>query len=291
MSIAQKFQNFNSNIRISSNDIEKISSRYKTITQRLNLDFYDINSETSHSLYVWSYWRDTDIHVSDIDMLFVLPYSIYERYNNYSWNWQSYLLQAVKDSIKKTYSTTHLKWDWQIIWLNFNDWICFEILPCFINTDDSYTYPDSNNWWKWKTTNPKPEIREIREKNIEWNKNLKRLCRMTRAWKDKWSVPIWWLLIDTLAYNFLKNWWHKEKSYFFYDWMIRDFFEYLKNQDKDKKYWLAVWSNQYVDRKWNFEYKALQCHNLALEAIESEKNWYNYTAISKWNEIFGNKFS
>lgn len=291
MSVVDKFRKFNQNIRISRDNVSKISDRYKKITKRLNNDFYWLNSDTSNSLYVGSYWRNTDIHISDIDMLFILPYSVYKQYNEYIWNWQSALLQTIKNSIKNTYSTTHLKWDWQVIWLNFDDWICFEILPCFLNTDGSYTYPDSNNWWKWKITNPKPEIKEISDKNIECNYNLKMLCRMTRVWKDYWNVPIWWLLIDTLAYNFLKNWKYKNYSFIFYDWMIRDFFEYLKNQDRDKKFWLAVWSNQFVYRKWIFEYKAWQCYNLALEAIDKENNNYTATANSKWKEIFGTKFT
>jgi len=291
MSISTKFETFNKNIRISQNNQDKISSRYKQITKRLNLDFWGSESETNHSLYVGSYGRDTDIHVSDVDILFQLPYSVYEQYNNYSGNGQSALLQAVKTSLQKTYSTSHIKGDGQVIGINFDDGICFEIVPCFKNTDDSFTYPDTNNGGSWKTTNPKPEIKEIGDKNQEWNKNLKRLCRMARAWKDEWNVPMGGLLIDTLAYNFLKDWEHKDKSYTYYDWMVRDFFEYVKNQNETQNYWLAVGSKQYVWRKGKFEYKALQCYNIALEAIKNEEKNYEDTANQKWKEIFGSKFT
>ncbi|MFZ2968842.1 MAG: hypothetical protein WA080_07295 [Sulfuricurvum sp.] len=291
MSISTKFETFNKNIRISQDDQNKISYRYKQITKRLNLDFWSSDSETSHSLYVGSYGRDTDIHVSDVDMLFQLPYMVYEQYNNYRGNGQSALLQAVKTSLQKTYSTSYLKGDGQVIGINFDDGICFEIVPCFKNTDDSFTYPDTNNGGSWKTTNPKPEIKEIGDKNQEWNKNLKRLCRMARAWKDKWNVPMGGLLIDTLAYNFLKDWEYKDKSYTYYDWMVRDFFEYVKNQNETQNYWLAVGSKQYIWRKGKFEYKALQCYNIALEAIKNEEKNYEYTANQKWKEIFGSKFT
>ena len=107
----------------------------------------------------------------------------------------------------------------------------------------------------------------------------------------QWDVPMGWLLIDTLAHNFMKNWNFNDKSYFYYDFMIRDFFEYLKNQNKDKKYWLAVWSNQQVYRKWSFEHKALRCYNIALDAIQNEKNWYTVTATNDWKKIFWNKFT
>lgn len=205
MSISTKFEDFNDNIRISQNNKDKISRRYKQITKRLNLDFWSTDSETSHSLYVGSYGRDTDIHVSDVDILFRLPYDVYVQYDNYNGNGQSALLQVVKKSLQKRYSISHIKGDGQIIGINFDDGICFEIVPCFINKNDSFTYPDTNNGGSWKTTDPKPEKKEIQDKNIEWNRNLKRLCRMTRVWKDKWDVKMGGLLIDTLAYNFLKK--------------------------------------------------------------------------------------
>lgn len=113
---------------------------------------------------------------------------------------------------------------------------------------------------------------------------------MVRAWKDKWDVPIGGLLIDTLAYNFLKQWEHKDKSFVYYDWLTRDFFEYLKNQDSDKNYWLAPGSSQYVWRKGAFEYKALRSYNIAREAIQYETDEMPYSANQKWREIYGTKF-
>ena len=290
MSVSKKFKTFNENIRISEDNAWTISYRYKQITKRLNLDYWGWESETLHSLYVGSYGRDTDIHVSDVDILFQLPYHIYEQYNNHQGNGQSALLQAVKKSLQKTYTTSYLKGDGQIIGLDFSDGISFEIVPCFINDNDSFTYPDTNNGGSWKTADPKPEIKEIREKNIEWNYNLKRLCRMARAWKDEWSVPMGGLLIDTLAYKFLKDWNDKDKSYLYYDWMVRDFFIYLKDQDPDQNYWLAVGSYKYIWRDGNFEYKALRCYNIALEAMEYEAKEMHYSANLKWREIFGSKF-
>lgn len=290
MSVSNWFETFCGNLRMSSTTVSNIQSRYKSITKRINTDYYGTTSETANSLYVGSYGRGTDIFTSDIDIIVKLPYSTYSKFNGYITNGQSALLQEVRDVIKKTYSTTHLRGDGQVVVLSFTDGIRYEIVPAFINKDGiSYTYPDTNNGGSWKTTNPKAEIDEINRANKEWNKNLKRLCRMARAWKSKWSVPISGLLIDTLAYNFMKNWGNKDKSYLYYDFMSRDFFKYLKNQDAEKSYWLAPGSNQRVYRTGKFEYKAKQCYNISLEAIEKEKD-YPYTAKSKWRDIYGTKF-
>ncbi len=290
MSISTKFQSFCSNIRIQPNVIDNISYRYKRVTKQLNKNFWNTESETSHSLYVGSYGRDTDIHVSDIDILMRLPWIIHEKYNNYTTNGQSALLQAVRDSLQHTYPSTHLKGDGQVVKINFDDGVSFEIVPGFLYENGKYEYPDTNNGGHWKITNPKPEITAIKEANDEWSGNLKNLCRMARAWKDAWNVPMSGLLIDTLAYNFLKNWPYRNKSFLWYDFMTRDFFEYLKNQDQNKNYWLAPGSNQYVWREDIFEHKALRCYNISLEAINYENNELPKTANVKWKEIYGPKF-
>ncbi len=288
MGVSEWFKGFCSNIRISDTDVGKIQYRYKQITKRINLDYWNSDSETSHSLYVGSYGRGTDIHTSDIDIIVQLPYETYKKFDSYSGNGQSALLQEVKTVLQKTYNTSHLKGDGQVVGLNFTDGICFEIVPAFINKDDSFTYADTHNGGSWKTTNPKKEIAAMNEMNESTNKNLKRLCRMLRAWKAKWNVPISGLLIDTLAYRFIEKWGNKGESYLYYDFMTRDFFEYL-SKFTNTSYCHAPGSYDVVYVGGNYSRKAESCYNLAQEAISKEKD-YPYTAKSKWREIYGTKF-
>lgn len=225
-------------------------------------------------------------------MIFLLAYAKYEQYNNYNGSGQSALLQEVKHSIEKTYSTTSIKADGQVIVVPFNDGIFFEMVPAFINKDDSYTFPNANSGGSWKTTNPKPEIRAIRERNSICNSNLVPLCRMMRSWKNNWNVPIGGLLIDTLAYQFIEYYEYRDKSYVYYDYMCRDFFKWMANQSSEQKYWKAPGSGQYVYGKGLFQYKAKQCYNIALDAIsyetaEPKKEW---SAKQKWRDVFGTKF-
>jgi len=289
MSLSDWFGTFCSNILINESDLEKISSRYKQITKRINLDYYNSSSESSHGLYVGSFGRDTEIYTSDIDILVQLPYETYVKFNGYSSNGQSALLQEVKKVLEKTYSTTYLKGDGQIISLPFSDGINFEVLPAFLNKDDSYTFPNTNNGGSWKVTDPKKEIDAVNKMNNESNKNLKRLCRMARAWRDKNSVPISGILIDVFAYNFLSSWNEKDKSFLYYDWMSRDFFKYLRERDTSQNQWKVMGSNRYVSRVGSFESKAKIAYATACDAIAKEKE-YPASAKSKWREIYGSKF-
>ena len=291
MGLADWFKAFCSNIQVKNRDT--ISARYKNITRRLNTDFWDTESETSHSLYVGSYGRNTAIQgFSDLDMIFQLPYEVYEKYNGYAGNGQSALLQAVKRSIEKRYSTTSIGADRQVIEVAFQDGITYEVVPAFTNNGGSFTYPDAKSGGQWRMTNPRPEIESIRSRDKECNGNLVRLCRMIRAWKSQWKVPIGGLLVDTLAYQFIGSWKHKDKSFLWYDYMCRDFFYFMANQDKEKEYWRAPGSGQSVYGKGLFQWKAKRCYNLSREAIEHEtatpkKEW---SAKQKWREIFGTSF-
>jgi hypothetical protein len=291
MGLAEWFSTFCANIQVQ--DGGTISTRYKNIPRRLNSDYWTTTSDTAHSLYVGSYGRNTAIQgISDLDMIFQLPYSVYEQYNNYSGNGQSALLNAVKTSIEKTYSTTSIRADGQVILVPFNDGITFEVVPAFINKDDSFTYPDSNNGGRWRTTNPKPEIEAIRARNAVCNGNLILLCRMMRSWKNKWNVPIGGLLIDTLAYQFIESYTYRDKSYLYYDFFCRDFFKWMAEQDENQEYWKAPGSGQYVYGKGLFQYKANRCYNISLEAIahETASPKQEWSAKQKWRDIFGNSF-
>lgn len=288
MTTSEKFSTFCSSLRMQATDVSNISSRTKQIAKRINTDFWNSNSETNNRLFVGSYGRGTDIHISDIDLIVVLPSNEYHKYNAYKVNGQSALLQSVKNSIANKYSTTHIGADGQVVQLNFTDGVQFEIVPAFNNKNGSFTYPDTNNGGSWKVTNPRAEIAAMTSFNY-WN-NLKKLCRMARAWKDNCNVSISGLLIDTLAYNFLNQWEYRDKSFAYYDWMCRDFFLWLINCNPKQMYWHAPGSGQHVFRTGSFEYKALRAYNITKEAIQYDDSGYDYTANQHWRQIFGSKF-
>jgi len=289
MGVGEDFKSFCNNLAVTNR--QSISDRYELISRRFNLEFWNTDSRTSHSIYAGSFGRNTATgKTSDVDMIFWLPVSYYNTYNAYSGNGQSALLQLVRNALRKTYPTTQTGADGQVVVVSFQDNITFEILPAFVNRDDSFTYPDSNGGGSWRTTNPRPEISEINRLDKECNGNLKNLCKMARAWKKKWDVPISGLLIDTLAYYFIRGYEYRDKSYLYYDFMSRDFFEYLRSQPTDKQYWLSPGANQYVWRKGAFEYKALRCKNIAVEACSYQSETYGWTARQKWREVYGTEF-
>ena len=288
--IADKFKTLLSNLRTENDSV--VRSRRQAITKRLNLDFWDSDSETLHTRFVGSYGRGTEIKgASDVDLLARLPWSLYSQYNSYSGNGQSALLQAVRDSIRKTYSLTDIGGDGQVVVVRFTDGIKFEVVPAFEHSDGSFTYPDSNAGGSWKAMNPISEIAAFNASNAMYDKKVKHLARMARAWKDRCDVQMGGLLIDTLVHDFMPGWQYNDKSYLYYDYMTRDFLEYLYGQNRERAYWYAPGSNQRVHRSGIFEYKAGQAYREALEAVKYEAQDQRYSANVHWRNIFGSPFT
>lgn len=287
MNTSDIFQQFLENLEIKNND--EIDNRFRSMTKRLNRTFHQNESESSNSKQVGSVGRKTAVNgVSDLDMLFVLPSSDFNRYDQYEGNGQSALLQDVRASLKETYPNTDIRGDCQVVVVSFNNYVV-EVCPAFLQDDGSYKYPDSSNGGQWKKTNPDPEILECDDFDIKTNSNFKNLAKMARAWKNKQGVKIGGLLLDTLCYEFLlSDESHQRTSFANYHFLCRDFFKYLKELSPERKFWLAPGSNQQVyKKKSNFIKKAKKAYDNILQAIEKkqESNVYVY-----WRKVFGYPF-
>lgn len=291
MSVADDFTRFKDCYNIGADVISTISYRYKRITKQLNKDFRNLDSDIYNSMYVGSYGRDTAARgISDLDVAYFLPSYLYGQYDSHLYNGQSALLQVVRNSIRNTYPTSEVSGDGQVVVVSFTDRITFEILPCFINADGSWTYPDSNGGGAWRRCNPRAEIEAIARRSAATNRNLKHLCRMMRVWKEHNNVPISGALIDTLAYQFLEDWEYREKSFMYHDFMARDFLAYMMNQSRDQTYWRMPGSGSYVWTKGNFQPKASVDHTISAAACLLQKEEEGVARRAKWRAVFGPTF-
>ena len=287
--VTKGFRLFCENLVLSSDKLTTISNRYHSITKIINRNYWNSTSDITHSLYVGSFGRGTKVNDSDIDMLVMLPAKLYHQYNSYSGNGQSAFLQNVKNSIKAAYPRTKIRADGQIIVVNFSDGKSFEVLPAFENSDGyTLTYADTNDGGSWKTTNPRAEIKAVNDMDNATNGNYKRLCKMARAWKSTNNVDISGIVIDVLAYRFIDEWGYKDKGYTYYDWMTRDFMEYLMNFPQQVRY-KVIGSNRYVYDFGSFQYKAKLSYNTAIRAIDYGIQYSNL-ANKAWREIYGTRF-
>ncbi|WP_425845683.1 nucleotide-binding domain-containing protein [Agrococcus sp. TSP3-2-1] len=258
-----------------------IASRRDEITKALNKEFRSIEGSTDHKLMVGSYGRWTAIRgVSDLDLLFIVPPSLRRGYEEDGG--ASRILKRTREAIQNRYPTTTVRVDRLVVVVEFISF-SFDVQPVFANDDDSYSYPDTYAD-AWKVTKPRAEIKAIRDENETARGNLRRLCRMTRSWKNKHGVVMGGLLIDTLASRFFKAEpdWAAEGSDGF-GLMCEAFFDFLA-QEPDHEFYAAVGSGQRVKVKKRFQSAAADARDLASIAVgaRDQKNEY-----AKWRAVFG----
>lgn len=286
MSVADIFKEFLNNLKV--DNAEQVSLRYGEITKSLNQKFRDSESTTANALQVGSYGRYTGIKgISDLDMLYIMPRSKWDTYKSGK---QSQLLTDVKDAIKARYPKTDVRVDRLVVTVTYQNFHV-EVQPVFEETDDDgesyFQYPDTYNGGSWKVTKPRQEMKAVKDLNDQKNKNLRLLCKMVRAWKNRHGVSMGGLLIDTLAYNFMKSTtYYDDKSYLYFDYMSRDFFKYLADEP-DKDHYQAPGSNQDVKVKKRFQKQAEEAYDNCLKAIEADGK---DSANKKWRKVFGLSF-
>jgi hypothetical protein len=216
-------------------------------------------------------------------MLYIMPAGKWADYKN---GGQYQLLRDAADAIEARYPRTTVRVDRLVVQVLYQDFHV-EVQPVFEEDDGSFTYPDSYKGGSWKVTRPREELEAMATTNTAKNRNLRRLCKMTRAWKNKHGVPMGGLLIDSLAHRFLTGTTEfDEKSYLYYDWMMRDFFAFLGGLP-DQEYFAALGSGQRVRVKKKFQKKATKAHALCLKAIEADGT---DAQNEKWRKVFGRGF-
>ncbi len=283
MSVSEIFSAFIANLAISN--AETISTRYGELTAALNKMFRDTESKTNNTLQVGSFGRRTGINgISDLDMLYIMPKTKWDDYNQSGG--QLKLLQDAKDAIYRRYPSTKVRVDRLVVTVTYKNFHV-EVQPVFEQDDKTYKYPDTKNGGSWKITKPRQEMVAIANLDTAKNSNLRRLCKMVRAWKNKHGVGMGGLLIDTLSYNFLQSTSdYDTKSYLYYDELSRDFFKYLSELPEQIEY-AAPGSQQRVKVKKKFQRRAKKAYDLCVKAIEAEgQNNVN----DKWKAIYGRPF-
>ncbi|HDT3150035.1 TPA: nucleotidyltransferase [Morganella morganii subsp. morganii] len=281
MSTATDFKTLLDNIKI--DNAGQIGKRYGRITKVLNQYFYNLDSKTANSLQVGSYGRFTGVRgISDLDMLYFLPATEWSRFKDR----QSYLLQVVKNEIKKAYKNTDIRGDGQVVVVEFKNQE-IEVVPVFCNNDGTFKYPDTHDGGSWRVCNPRAEMSSFRELNDYRKGHLRRLSKMVRAWKARHDVEISGFLIDTLCYNFfLELTEYDDKSFKSYDKLSLDFFSFLVAEG-ERTFYYAPGSRSKVTVKKSFNKVAKLTRDYCEEALSATSE--NAKNIA-WKKIFGRPF-
>lgn len=235
---------------------------------------------------------------SDVDMVYFMPEEQFARFNNYSGNGQSALLQDVKNCIGQTYTNTSLRGDGQVVTVDFIK-IKFEVVPAFLCQNQTYLYADTHNGGSWELSSPTASFEAFDEGDESSQGKLRHLCRMTRKWREQCGVDISGILIDTHAYNFLKaKGWGKVydcnstmyNDFAYFDLMSLDFFEYLANQPQITRTLNTPGNAETVEDTGGYASKARVAMQNAKQAIDFASCSDTFNACKIWKKIYGRDF-
>ncbi len=284
--VGARFDRLLENLRLTQDQRDDGITKHSGVRSCLNQHYWGTSSGSANSLLVGSWGKSSEIRPPrDIDVMFVLPQEVYERFQTRPGNRQSQLLQEVKSVLARTYINTDMSGDGQVIVVRFISY-GVEIVPAFELTTGRYWICDTNNGGRYKTIDPVAEINGVKESNTATNGNTRDLIRMTKRWQDYCSVPLKSFVIELLAIDFLRTWEHRGKSTTYHDWMTRDFFRWLK--DKSAYSFVTVpgtYETIYLGDAWKS--KAESACTRAEKACDYEAGNKPFAAGEEWQKIFG----
>ena len=239
-------------------------------------------------LKVGSYGKGTSCRPqSDLDMLFLLPWSVHARVDRLLGNRQSQLLQEVKRNLLETFPGTDLRADRQVVLAPFTTYDV-EVVPAFKFQDGTFLIADANSGGSWRTSNPIAEYEDIRASDSLTNGKATHLLRMVKAWKRECSVELKSISLEVAVCVFVKQWIYRSHTTFYYDWMVRDFFAFLSNYVNG---WARpAGAQEQIDLGDGWASKCQSAYSRALKACEFEQQDNEQAAASEWQKIFGSQF-
>jgi hypothetical protein len=284
------FNRFLEALELSADDRKDADGKAERIAKSLFAKYYPDRLVFDPNCYikVGSYGKDCgSSNHSDLDMLFVLPWDVYTRINAVSGNGQSQLLQELKAPLLITFPTTALKADGQIVKAPFKSYHV-EVVPAFRMLDGTFLTAHTAENGSWKYANPAEEYRQLHAADLATQGKARHLTKMLKAWKYDCNVELKSISLEVLAVIFVNQWQHRRQTVFYYDWMIRDFFEFLLRYVNG--WTLVPGTTEKIQLGDAWESKARMAYGRALKACEFEKEDKPYSSTLEWQKIFGPTF-
>lgn len=286
--VIARFMAFQNNLALTKAQVADGITKYKGVVSCLNSAYWGTNSETDHSFLIGSWAKGTRIRPPrDVDLYFLLPKAVYDRFESSGYaNKQSALLQEVKGKLLASYPTSSIKGDGPVVLAGFASYNV-EIVPAFLYDaeDRSYYVCDTKNGGSYKLTKPLHETESIESADKRNNSNVRRLVRMLKCWQAWCSVPIKSFYLELLAIEFLDQWAYRQYSYFFYDWMCRDFFAWMITKANSFVMAPGTYEIMWIGEAWKS--RADSAYARAYKACDLEQENREGEAGDEWQKIFG----
>lgn len=285
MYVQRRFDRLLENLTPTPLQLADGETKHRGVRACLNRHYWNVESEIANSMLSGSWGKGTRVRPPrDIDVLFALPWGVYQRFEARSGNRQSQLLQEVKGVLTDTYSMTKMRGDGQVVVVPFAT-MPVEVVPGFLLDNGQVLICDANDGGSYRLSDPVAEIADLDAADRAEGGCVRELVRMMKQWQRHCDVPIKSFMLERLAIEFLPWWFASGRTRFWYDWMVRDFFGYLVSRAGGSVQMpgTGIWAQ--LGNAWVS--KARTAHARAICACVHEDANEEYPAGYEWQQIFG----
>lgn len=284
--VTKRFSQFDKNLALTSSQQTDGLTKWTGVVSCLNRAYYGTSSTTENAFLIGSWAKETRIRPPrDVDLYFLLPATVYHRFENRTDNKQSALLQEVRGKLLQTNPYSDVRGAGPVVLAAFQSYNV-EVVPAFsLLEKGTYWVCDTKNGGSYKITRPLHEIDNLNAAEERCNNNIRPLVRMLKAWQANCTVPIKSFVLELLAEEFLDQSQWRTKNNFYYDWITRDFFVYLVGKSNS-----LILAPSTFDSIWlgdNWKSKAETALARSIKACEFEMGNKMLEAGDEWQKIFG----
>lgn len=285
IAVTQRFEEFHRNLALTPSQSLDGQNKRGGVVSCLNRYYYGATSPTENSFYVASWGKATVTRPPrDIDVSFVLATEGYYRFQSRVGNRQSALLQEVKSVLTDSYPDTDMRGDGQVVMVRFGSY-SVEVAPAFLLKNGQYWICNTNDGGSYKLTDPQAEVQSIEAIDHACNRNLRPLIRMVKAWQDNYSVGIKSFQLELLAADFIQQSPWRLNDFFYFDWLVRDFFAYLYHRSNTSVTVPGTLERILLGDEW--QSRSATAYDRAEKACHYEKINFVEEAGEEWQKLFG----
>jgi hypothetical protein len=287
MSVEDRFKDFLINLNLTVAQQADGATKYKSVVDCLNSNYY--GGAAGNHLLVGSWGKATRVRVQrDVDVLFQIPYAVYQRFEGRAGNKQSQLLQEVKAVLLKRFPNTDVKGDGPVVVVVFASFKV-EVVPGIKLTDGQFWIPLTEGEGRYKTFDPVAEQEHMTRASDHSLQKARHLTRMLKVWRAVRNVPIRKFALELLAIEFLSGWEHRACTMAYYDYMVRDFMAFLLGRAWTTVAVPGTGELLHIGNDWNS--RAVTAYTAARDACQYEADNLPYSALAEWQKIFGGQIA
>lgn len=271
------FELFHNRLKLTKNQRDDAKSKYSGVSRSLYAEFYEGDYDKKTRLIFGSYGKKTQSRhpIGDIDLMFKISKADLDKYQAYTSNGPSALLDRARTKLKQTYTTTDKIASWgKVVLVQFADGKHdIEVLPGYEQTDGTFIIPNSEDGGSWDVFDPRAEMRMVKDSNDVTNGITRKLIKFIKRWRNKADAPIKSFQIEYFCVSYLDTSYSPDKTW---PEIVEGFFAWLELQGADLK-------DEAVT-------KTITAKNRVQKARDYEINDDNKNACIEWRKVFGQVF-